>query len=209
MDGARAQAESRWRETWEWVGEPAPAGLLDDLRARHAEPRRHYHTLDHVLDCLEKAAATRDIQSDPAAADLALWFHDAVYDPRRSDNEERSAALAEAALAGPLGEERAAGVAKLILATRHRGAPPPGDAAVVVDADLSILGADPERFDAFQEAIRREYSWVPGFLYRRRRARILRSFLERDPIFATEPFRERYEARARENLERAMKTLRA
>jgi predicted metal-dependent HD superfamily phosphohydrolase len=186
------------------VGAPAPAGLLDDLVARHGEPGRSYHTLAHVLDCLEKTAITREIQDDPAAVELALWFHDAVYDPRRSDNEERSAALAEEALARPLGGERAARVAELVLATRHRAPPPPGDAAVVVDADLSILGAAPDAYDAYAEAVRREYSWVPGFLYRRRRAKVLRSFLARDRIFTTEPFHERYEARARANLERAL-----
>ena len=207
MDGARARAETRWRETWEPLGKEPPAGLFDDLLARYGEPGRHYHDLGHVLDCLEKAAATREIQDDPAAVDLALWFHDAVYDPRRSDNEERSAVLSEEALAGPLGEERAARVAELVLATRHRAPPPPGDAAVVVDADLSMLGAEPERFEAYQEAIRREYAWVPGFLYRRRRAKLLRSFLARERIFSTEPFHERYEARARENLERALAAL--
>lgn len=189
------------------LGKEPPAGLFDDLVARYGEPGRHYHDLAHVLDCLEKAAATREIQDDPAAVDLALWFHDAVYDPRRSDNEERSAALSKEALVGPLGAERAARVAELVLATRHRAPPPPGDAAVVVDADLSMLGAEPERFEAYQEAIRREYAWVPGFLYRRRRARLLRSFLARERIFTTEPFRERYEARARENLERVLAAL--
>lgn len=209
MNGTNAKEEARWRETWALLDRRAPAELLDELVARHAEPWRSYHTLDHVLDCLAEVAATREIQSDPAAVDLALWFHDAVYDPHRSDNEERSAELAEEALAGPLGGERASTVAELILATSHRAAPPPGDAAVVVDADLSILGAEPERFDSFQEAIGREYAWVPGFLYRRRRAGVLRDFLERERIFTTEPFRLRYEARARENLERALAALRA
>jgi predicted metal-dependent HD superfamily phosphohydrolase len=78
---------------------------------------------------------------------------------------------------------------------------------VVVDIDLSILGAPPETFDAYQEAIREEYSWVPGFLYRRKRKKILRSFLTRDRIFTTDFFFGRYEERARQNLEGAVKTL--
>lgn len=201
---AMTTAERRWRETWTLVGCEAPAELLVDLLARYGEPGRHYHDLGHVLDCLEKAVGVREVQGDPAAVELALWYHDAVHDPLRSGDEERSAELARGALAGRIDEARVAKVSSLILDTRHREPPGSPDGAVVADVDLSILGAEPEAFDAFQRAIRREYALVPGFLFRRRRAKLLRSFLDRDRIFTTEPFHQRYEARARENLRRAL-----
>lgn len=196
--------ERRWRETWALLGREAPAELFDDLRARYGEPGRHYHDLGHVLDCLEKAAETREVQDDPAAVELALWYHDAVHDPLRSGDEERSAELARSALAGRIDDARVEKVSSLILDTRHREPPRSPDGAVVADVDLSILGAEPEAFDAFQRAIRREYALVPGFLFRRRRAKLLRAFLDRDRIFTTERFHQRYEARARQNLRRAL-----
>jgi len=197
--------EARWAETWSLLGLAPPSGPLALLVERHREPHRHYHVLGHVLDCLGKAAASRSIQRRPAAVELALWFHDAVYDTRRADNEERSAELAAAQLARLVGEDLVAEVRELVLATRHRADPPPsGDAAVVADVDLTILGEPPDRFDAYQAAIRREYSWVPSFVYRRRRARLLEGFLARERIYATDRFHERYEAAARRNLTRAL-----
>ena len=99
-------------------------------------------------------------------------------------------------------------VRDLVLATRHRSDPPPSaDGAVVADVDLTILGEPPDRFDAYQAAIRREYSWVPSFVYRRRRARLLEGFLARERIYATDRFYERYEAAARRNLARALHDL--
>jgi len=201
-------AEARWAETWSLLGLAPPTGPLTLLVERHRESHRHYHVLGHVLDCLGQAAACRPIQRRPAAVDLALWFHDAVYDTRRSDNEERSAELAAEQLSGIVPEDLLAEVGQLVLATRHRPEPPPsGDAAVVADVDLTILGEPPDRFDAYQAAIRREYSWVPSFVYRRRRARLLEGFLARERIYATDRFYERYEAAARRNLARALHDL--
>ncbi len=206
FDDSADGAEARWAETWSLLGLAPPPGLLALLVERHREPHRHYHVLGHVLDCLGKAAASRPIQRRPAAVDLALWFHDAVYDTHRSDNEERSAELAAERLSGIVPEHFLAEVGTLVLATRHRPDPPPsGDAAVVADVDLTILGEPADRFDAYQAAIRREYSWVPSFVYRRRRARLLEGFLARERIYATDRFYERYEAAARRNLARALR----
>lgn len=190
----------RWSETWALLAAPAPEGRLEDLRTRYAEPHRHHHGLEHVLDCLAKASACREIQSSPGLVDLALWYHDAVYEPRRSDNEARSAELAVNALGGSLPPERVGIVRELILDTRLDGSPSSDDGAVVVDVDRSILGAEAGRFQEYSKAIRAEYSWVPWFLYRRRRAAVLRSFLDRPSIFTTRWFRDRYEAQARANL---------
>lgn len=204
---SNTEPTQRWRETWALLGRPAPGDRLPDLVRRYGEPHRHYHTLEHVLDCLGRSADCRELQARPGLVDLALWYHDAVYDPHRRDNEARSAELAAAALATELPASDATAVRELILDTRHDRAPGSADGAVVADLDLAILGATPARFDAYTQAIRREYAFVPSPLYRRRRAKLLRGFLERPWIYATESFRERYEAQARANLARELEAL--
>ena len=101
-------------------------------------------------------------------------------------------------------------VADLVLATKHTAsekAEARADARLIVDVDLSILGRSPERFDRYERQIRQEYRFVPWFLYRKRRAEILRSFLDRPAIFWTRPFRDRYEDQARANIERSLAKL--
>lgn len=103
------------------------------------------------------------------------------------------------------GEVRAL-VRDLVLVTRHSGSPVSVDEQVLVDIDLSILGADTPRFDEYERQIRAEYSYVPGFLFRRKRKQILQSFLDRPVIYSTAVLRYRLEARARENLGRAIRS---
>ena len=202
--------DRRWAEAWTALGRPVPDDLLAELRERYAEPQRRYHTLEHIRESLDRAAETRSFQTHPAEIDLAIWFHDAVYDPRRADNEERSADWAASAL-------RSAGVAPgsielvrdWILQTKHDSVPANSDARIFVDIDLSILGAPPARFAAYESAIREEYAWVPDDTFRARRAEVLQRFLARDTIFATGWFRERFEAQARENLKQSLQQLTA
>ena len=206
-DPLPSAAAERWSETWHLAGAESPPGLLEEILERHAEPHRHYHTLEHVMECLGWAEASRAIQTEPAAVDLALWFHDAVYEPLDGHNEARSSRLAEERLTGILPADVVGMIGSAILDTRHREAPTSPVGEVVVDADLAILGSEPERYERYRKAVREEYRLVPGMLYRRRRAAILRVFLERPAIYRTEWFRERLEARARENLERELAEL--
>jgi predicted metal-dependent HD superfamily phosphohydrolase len=166
---------------------------------------RPYHSLRHIEAALETFLFIEDDldPQDSARVVLALAYHDAVYDPKASDNEARSAALAHAALA-PLGLEDAdlAIVGRLILATRdHR----PSDAleGLVVDADLAILAAPAPAYDAYAAAIRQEYAHVPDDAYREGRRRVLQGLLAR-PLFAS-PLLD--EAAARANLERELAAL--
>ncbi|MBX6367733.1 MAG: hypothetical protein IRZ04_07110, partial [Rhodospirillales bacterium] len=144
------------------------------------------------------------------AVELALAWHDAVYDPRASDNEEKSAALFRAAATRHRLEPRlAADVERLILRTKTHLAGSRPDEQIMIDIDLSILGAAPDVFDAYDRSIRREYAHVPEAEWRERRTAVLRRFLLRDPLFTTRFFRERYEAQARDNLARAVFVLTA
>ena len=202
------QLAGSWAETWVALGRPAPADLLAELRERYAEPQRRYHTLEHIRECLERSAETRALQTHPAEIDLAIWFHDAVYDPRRTDNEELSAQWAADALSSAGVASASVGrVRDWILLTKHDSVPADSDARIFVDIDLSILGAPPARFAAYESAIREEYAWVPEDTFRSRRAEVLRRFLARDAIFATRWFRERLEAQARANLQQSLQQL--
>ena len=133
---------------------------------------RHYHTLAHLDSCLLELDGARELALRPAEVELALWFHDAVYRSWRRDNEARSADLAVTLLrAAPA--ETVDRIRQMILATKHDDTGFSGDTALVIDIDLSILGASPALYSSFEKAIRREYWWVP-------RARLRRGTIE-DP----------------------------
>jgi predicted metal-dependent HD superfamily phosphohydrolase len=193
-----------WQESFHALSLDAPAPAFAELVTRYCEPQRAYHTLQHIAECFDRLDEAGDV-SERAVIALALFFHDVIYDPTAKDNEEKSAAWATGLLrsagASPeIGEK----VAELILATKHDHVPIEPSSQLMVDIDLSILGADQPRFDEYETQIRREYAFVPDEAFRLGRGAILRSFLERSAIFNTAHFHERYEARARTNLVRSL-----
>jgi len=132
--------------------------LFAEVMRRYAEPHRSYHTTRHLDECFAKLDEARQHADRLYEIELALWFHDAVYDVRGSDNEERSASWAQAVvLAAGLDTSVEGRVRDLILATRHDVSPPAGDAALLVDVDLAILGSPVERFDEYEHQVRQEY----------------------------------------------------
>jgi predicted metal-dependent HD superfamily phosphohydrolase len=187
-------------------GDAAP--VATDLLRRWAEPGRAYHGHAHLRHCLARLDDTPGDGVDHDLVEAALWFHDAIYDPRATDNEARSAELARGALTGLGVPDKIAGrVAELVLLTRHGEAPDSAEGQLLCDVDLSILGESAEEFDRYDQAIRREYAWVPEPIYRRERSAVLRGLLAREPLYATPRFRERYELAARDNLRRALARL--
>jgi predicted metal-dependent HD superfamily phosphohydrolase len=199
---------SRWATLCDRLGLGHAASRFAILSTAYAEPHRRYHDAAHIVECLAHLDDARHLAARPDEVELALWLHDVVYRPLRSGNEARSAKLAgwwlRAAVAP---EEVVQRVQGLILCTTHREAPAGEDQALVQDIDLAILGAGPERFAEYERQIRQEYRWVPGKLFRRRRAELLRSFLARDALYGTAWFRERFETAARRNLEGALRRL--
>lgn len=193
------EAEQRWSGLEARLG-GSLGHVLADLRTRHTQSWRAYHTLEHVMDVLGLLDGC--VLSDRTAVELAAWFHDAVYDPRATDNEEASARLAREQLAGRVTPALLGRVEALIRVTATHTPGDDADAAAFVDADLSILGSEPERYEAYASAIRREYGWVPDAEYRVGRARVLNGFLARPHLFWTPAFRDRFEVRARANLAR-------
>ena len=199
----------RWTALWQRLGARSTGlAVFERLAAAYAEPTRTYHNAKHIGDCLTLLDTSRRLAGHPDEVEAAIWFHDAVYVPGRTDNEEQSAELARTSLLeAQVASEATERVCALVLATRHATTPHQPDESLLCDIDLSILGAPPERFDLFERQIRQEYANVPEQIYRRRRSEILRRFLNRPSIFQTAWFRERYEAPARENLERVLRTL--
>lgn len=199
----------RWQTEWREVG---ASRVDEELYARlvesYSEPHRRYHTIQHLEECFAHLDLARSIAQHASEVELALWFHDAIYDTRRTDNEERSAEWARAAaLASGLPIETAERIAGLVLATKHDAVPVGTDAGLLVDIDLAILGSETARFEGYEVQIREEYAWVPESLYQNARRKILQGFVSREQIYSTELFHAEYETRARENINRSLARL--
>jgi len=197
-----------WRASWANLGVPARVPELTNVLVAWAEPQRHYHDQRHLLECLGRWSAWKHLAEQPGEVALALWYHDAVYSPKSTDNELRSAAWAARAMTDAGADAGAVQrVHDLIMATCHKAPAPTRDAELVVDIDLATLGAAPERFEAYDREIRKEYAWVPGFLYRRKRRAVLQAFLDRPRIYATDAAFVELEEPARRNLAAALSRL--
>ncbi|WP_171165157.1 hypothetical protein [Streptomyces sp. I05A-00742] len=209
--------KERWERTVLAVREaaagPAPGRYADDLLSRWSEPQRRYHTVAHLTAVLDRIDELADeptgepagAADDPvglAAVRLAAWFHDAVYLPERSTNEERSARLAERALT-ELGvpEDVTAEVVRLVLLTvGHDPAPGDRNGELLCDADLAVLGGSPEAYATYAAEVRQEYGFVPDGAFRAGRAAVLRQLLGLERLFRTPQGYERWERTARHNL---------
>jgi predicted metal-dependent HD superfamily phosphohydrolase len=204
-------SRSRWIQLWDKVGATGdPLLWFDHLAAAYVEPHRHYHTLRHIAECIREFDAARFLARTPEAVELALWFHDAVYDPKAPDNEEQSAELAKRCLADSgVSSSLTRMVAGLVMATKHHDTSQEIDAPLLVDIDLSILGQPNPRFLEYEMQIREEYHWVPERVFDVERAKILERFLARERLYATEWFCEKYEKAARTNLASSIIRLRS
>ncbi|MFC9927255.1 hypothetical protein [Streptomyces sp. NPDC127190] len=181
---------------------PDPAPYADNLLARWQEPQRRYHTLTHLTAVLDRVDLLQEHAADPDAVRLAAWFHDAVYLPDRSENEERSARLAERALpeAG-VPEPTTAEVARLVrLTVGHDPAEDDRNGQVLCDADLAILAAPPSAYAVYTAEVREEYHFVPNDAFRTGRSAVLRQLLALPRLFHTPYGRRNWEATARHNL---------
>ncbi|OAK65456.1 N-methyl-D-aspartate receptor NMDAR2C subunit [Variovorax paradoxus] len=197
---------ANWNAAWHALGVAAPdEALCAELQRRYAEPQRHYHTMQHLGECLAWFEREQALAEHPAEVALALWFHDAIYDVHAHDNEARSADWArQALLAAGVNVEAAERVHALVMATRHDAVPEGRDAELLIDIDLSILGAGRERFDEYERQVHAEYGFVPEEVRLPRRRAILQRFLDRKAIYATPRMHAQLEAQARINLQRSI-----
>ncbi|OGE09305.1 hypothetical protein A3A60_04260, partial [Candidatus Curtissbacteria bacterium RIFCSPLOWO2_01_FULL_42_26] len=193
-----------------------PPELFEDLWARHSEKDRLYHNVAHIKMCLNELDLARHLADDPDAIEFALWFHDAVYNSNKQDqslpddDESESAGLAQEVITQllVLPQEFAQKVGSLILATKHSETPKDIDHQLMVDIDLAILGRSIRLYDIYEQNVHTEYGWVPQEQFTAARIRILKSFLDdRDSIYSTKFFFDRYEEQAEFNLNRSIQQL--
>jgi predicted metal-dependent HD superfamily phosphohydrolase len=186
----------RWNELCEKVGLDGCAGW-SAIATAYGEQGRAYHNLQHIADSLCLLDEYTALAADPVAVEFAIWFHDAIYDSRAADNEERSADLAAKFLSAT---PYATTVAELVMATKHGASSLTGDAALICDIDLSILGRPSAEYAGYAAAIQQEYAWVPPPRFAKGRSRVLESFLERPALFNHVKFQQRFGTQARANL---------
>ncbi|MEX5294482.1 DUF4031 domain-containing protein [Kocuria sp. CPCC 205268] len=193
---------------------PDHPGLGRELLDRWSEPHRHYHGPSHLLAVLEALDLLGSGRApDPARSGtlvLAAWFHDAVYRARPGADERESAELARARLgAAGFPAPVVAEVERLVLLTLgHRAGDEDLLGDLLLDADLSVLGADPAGYAAYVAGVRQEYAHVPDPEFARARLRVLEDLRDRRPLFRTAEARQRWDAAARRNLEQEIARLR-
>ena len=202
----RHRFEALWSHRF---GDDAGA-VFDELDALYGEPHRHYHTAAHIEHCLRQLDLALDRIDEADAVEMALWFHDAIYDIPGADNELRSAELFAARAAARGAEPFRSSVHRLVMVTTHRDSPPETlDESYMVDIDLSSFGLPWEAFLRDSRAVRAERPHVPDADFFPRQKKFLESLVARPVLYRTGFFRERLEARARRNIERLCATLQA
>ncbi len=181
------------------------------LEAAYSESHRAYHTSQHLSECFDKLdwAISKNLLKYNSLVEIALWYHDAIYNPKEKDNERKSAAWALKFLSESGVEiEKCELIYSLIMATCHRENPQKLLHQIVVDIDLSILGAESLRFQEYEQQIRQEYKSVPWLIYQEKRVEILNYFLSLPSIYNTKLFYQQFESQARQNLEQSIVKLR-
>lgn len=199
--------EQRWTRLWDALGAKAPAGSFDELVSLYSEPHRCYHNQTHIVAALNHLDDLRGLAERPELVELALWLHDAVYDTHATDNEARSADIAERYLLesglGHLADE----VRKMIMATAHTVPTVADDAGLVVDIDLSVLALDPAGYAEYIRAVRQEYIWVPDADFRVGRSKVLKSLLTMPSLYSHPTTIAAWEAKAHANMNQELTDL--
>lgn len=199
----------RWTALLKRLGSTIdPDPLYKKLMEAYSEKHRAYHDLKHLEHCLAEFDQIRNRLKFPDEVEIALWFHDAIYQIGSNDNEEKSARLAglELKKAG-IQDTSIDTVQNFILATKHNGFEEDPDTQFLIDIDLSTFGSPPAVYQEYENRIRKEFKLVPNSTYETKRKEVLKSFLKKDPIFHTEYFRAKYETQARSNLKSAIDAL--
>jgi len=202
--------QTQWQKLAEpYFPETQVEQIFNYLKRQYRLPTRHYHNLNHISDILQKFKSANSEVENPAIIEFAIWFHDVIYNPLSKKNEFKSAERASKYLAkSTLPHEQIQLIHGLIEATeKHIPLEDYPDSQLFLDLDLSILGSPSEQYFQYTQQVRREYFHVPKILYQRGRAKALQSFLERERIFYTDEMREKYELKARENIQKEMRNM--
>jgi len=199
---------ARWKALMHTFGLTENQAMFDKLMTLHNEPHRAYHTAEHISACLKHLDKAAHLADRPQEIEMAFWFHDAIYNPFSGTNEEDSADMAEAFLTQQnIAADITARVKHMILITKHHAQTQTNDEAIMIDIDLSILGAPAHIFDQYEKDIRIEYRKVPSLFFKPKRRKILKEFLARPRLFQHDHFHALWDAQARENLARSIKAI--
>ena len=190
--------KQNWLSLCETLAIPEAEHKWSIITAHYQAEGRPYHNLRHVSFCLNHMVQFIHMVEQPALVAYALWMHDIVYSPYKSDNEKLSAEMARLWLAHDA--DSADAVTDLIMATAHPSSPATNDQMFVVDTDLAILGASCEVYALYRQAVRSEYAWVPEQAYKVGRGKVLEGFLKQDRIYHHPSFVSLWEQQARANL---------
>lgn len=202
-----ATFQNRWFDLWSVFSDCDGSATLREVCAAYNQAHRCYHNITHLVDCLTLMESYEVLAERPQEVEFALWFHDAVYRPTSNDNEQRSAEWAQQVLRTVEADEAVVQrIYHMIMATKDHLADTP-DGQLVCGIDLAILGTTPELFERYEHRVRQEYVWVPGFIFRHNRKRFIKGMLERKAIFQTKMLHHRFEAQARQNLERSLQEI--
>ncbi|MGE6441965.1 HD domain-containing protein [Psychrobacter sp. NPDC078409] len=189
--------------------------LWQDIVTRYGEPQRAYHTLNHIEQLLVQFENIEQVLSEPHIIALALYYHDVIYDPTRSDNELKSADFATDALSSYLSPEQCQQIHALIMMTANHqidtlvDSDKYNDAAYLLDMDLSILGAPWPTYRQYAKAIRQEYAHVADDSYRDGRTAVLQGLLAHPKLYLTDHYYNQLETQARDNIKYELASLAA
>ena len=182
--------------------------LWKDIATAYSKKGRHYHNLAHLDNVLSELLQVKELINDWQTIIFSIAYHDFIYDPLKQDNEELSAEVASNKLALlNASNEHKDKCSRQILATKGHQLSPDPDTNYFTDADLAILGSEPDTYDEYTRQIRKEYKYFPNLTYNPGRKKVLKHFLQMEKIFKTSFFAGKYEEQARINLKKELETL--
>lgn len=200
--------QERWLRLMDEYGFEPNDKAFARLVEQYGERHRAYHNTAHILDCLNQLDLSPVPASDRKEVELAIWFHDVIYDPYGKENEHKSAREAELFIFDNVADdELGKRISTLIMATLHQAPPINSAESWIMDIDISILGRDEASYQHYAEQVKQEYRFVPGFLYRKKRVEILRAFLQRPTLYFTPHYQSSHEAQARKNIQAEIERL--
>jgi len=199
-----SKLEHIWFELYQYYHFSEPQKILDIFIAAYSEKQRAYHTVQHLYECLILFESIRSELNDAHAVALAIYFHDVIYDPQAKDNELKSAELFEQYMAQDLPVNTVQKIKQWILATQKHVSTDELDLQFLLDIDLAILAATPERFMQYEQQIQQEYAWVDPEVYSIKRKEVLAQFYQSEPLYQTTYFQQNFELRAKQNLKQIL-----
>lgn len=205
------ELKHRWTQLCNSKGSQLTSQLWDEIETQYSEKSRHYHTLKHLYNMFQAYDEVEALIDHKDAFQFAIWYHDIIYKASKNNNEEQSALVAINRLQKlSLENSQIELIKTLIISTKKHSILAKehiSDNAYLLDIDLSILGSDWNTYQTYCSNIRKEYKIYPTFMYNKGRKQVLKHFLDRDSLYFTEYFKEKFEIQARENIKTELEIL--